>query len=257
MEITSLSPHILFFLFCAAGLAGFLDTLAGGGGLIALPAIILSGVPPLTALGTNKLQGTVGTLTASLIMFRTRRVSFQQVKYLMLYAFIGSACGTIAVQFIDTSILHIIIPMALLVTGLYFLLSPGLHNRQLPEKLSEPMYKKAIVPIIGWYDGMFGPGTGSYFVLAGVTLRGLKLIDSTAVAKSLNFATNFASLLLFLSFGKVMWLVGLVMMAGQFIGAWLGAHFLLKINPLYIRFLVVIMSFGMLLKYGFSMGWFS
>lgn len=256
MDSATLSYDVLFFLFCAGGVAGFLDTLAGGGGLIALPAIILSGVPPLTALGTNKLQGTMGTLTASLIMFRRRQISFHGVKHLMLFAFLGSVAGTITVQFIDTSILNVIIPLALLITGLYFLLSPGLHNRQLPEKMSQSMYQKTIVPLIGWYDGMFGPGTGSYFVLAGVTIRGLKLIDSTAVAKSLNFATNFGSLLLFLSLGKVVWLVGLIMMAGQFTGAWLGAHFLLKINPLYIRLLVVIMCFGMLLKYGLSMGWF-
>ncbi len=257
MELYSFSIDILFLLFVIAVIAGFLDTLAGGGGLISLPALILSGIPPLAALGTNKLQGSMGTATATLMMLKKKKVRFEDVKYLMLFAFIGSASGSIAVQFMDTDLLNFIVPSILFLIAIYFLISPHADENDKKPKISSKKYCTIIVPSIGWYDGMFGPGTGSFFALAGVSLRGHGLINSTAIAKTLNFATNFASLLIFLMAGQVVWVIGLLMMFGQFIGAWLGSHFLFKINPRILRFIVVFMCLGMLLKYNHDMGWIS
>ncbi|MCP3892012.1 MAG: TSUP family transporter [Desulfobulbaceae bacterium] len=256
MEIQGFTVDILLFLVVAAFISGFLDTLAGGGGLIALPALILSGISPLLALGTNKLQGTMGTATATIVMLRSRRVRWEDVKFLMFTAFIGSMLGTIAVQFINTEILHFVIPAVLLFIAVYFLFSPQLQTAGSTPKISDVTYRRIVVPLLGWYDGMFGPGTGSFFALAGVSLRGHGLIDATAIAKTLNFSTNFASLLIFLLAGKVVWLVGLVMMVGQFMGAWAGSHCLLRIDPKYLRLVVVVMCLGMLIKYVHSMGWF-
>ena len=255
--LAEFSLEILFLLWIVAVVAGFLDTLAGGGGLISLPALILSGIPPLAALGTNKLQGSMGTATATLLMFKRKKVSFDDVKFLMLSAFIGSVAGSIAVQFLDTELLNYVVPTILLLIAIYFLISPHADGNDKKPKLSKQKYQRLVVPSIGWYDGMFGPGTGSFFALAGVSLRGHGLINSTAIAKTLNFSTNFASLLIFLLAGQVVWVVGLLMMFGQFIGAWLGSHFLFKINPRLLRFIVVIMCLGMLLKYNQSMGWIS
>ena len=120
MELYSFSIDILFLLFLIAVIAGFLDTLAGGGGLISLPALILSGIPPLAALGTNKLQGSMGTATATLMMLKKKKVRFEDVKYLMLFAFIGSASGSIAVQFMDTDLLNFIVPSILFLIAIYF-----------------------------------------------------------------------------------------------------------------------------------------
>ena len=128
MEFTSLSFEVLLFLFSIAAIAGFIDTLAGGGGLIALPALMMSGIPPLYALGTNKLQGSMGTATATFIMLRKRRVLWEDVKLLMLAAFIGSTLGTIAVQFVDTAILTFVIPTTLVCIAVYFLISPKPRN---------------------------------------------------------------------------------------------------------------------------------
>ena len=255
MEIASLSLEVLAFLFAAAFIAGFLDTLAGGGGLIVLPALIISGIPPLLALGTNKLQGTMGTATATLMMLRGRKVLWENVRIPMIFAFIGSASGTVAVQFIDTSILVFVIPAVLLVIAIYFIVSPLIKNEHVGPRMSKEKYHRFIVPVIGWYDGMFGPGTGSFFALAGVSLRGKHIIDATAVAKTFNFATNIASLCIFLIAGKVMWSAGLIMMVGQVAGAWGGSKCLLQINPNVLRLLVVIMCLAMLAKYVLSMGW--
>ena len=249
MEFSGMPFEILLFLFCTATVAGLLDTLAGGGGLITLPALILSGIPPLLSLGTNKLQGSMGTATATLMMFRKRRVKWQEVKLLMGAAFIGSTIGTIAVQFVNTEILNFVIPSVLLVIAVYFLLAPLPGGTGSEPKISEKLYRNLIVPAIGWYDGMFGPGTGSFFALAGVSLKGHNLIDATAVAKTLNFSTNISSLFVFLAAGKVVWTAGIIMMAGQMLGAWLGSHCLFIINPKYLRLLIVAMCLGMLTRF--------
>jgi uncharacterized membrane protein YfcA len=249
MEVISFLPNALLMLFFVALFAGCLDTLAGGGGLIVLPALILAGVPPLQALGTNKLQGTMGTAMASFIMLRHRRVEWSSVKYLMLLAFFGAACGSIAVQFIDTTFLNFIIPIVLLSIGIYFLLAGRILNNITPARISISVYRFAIVPLLGVYDGLFGPGTGSFFALSGVALQGKKLLEATAIAKTLNFSTNIAALLVFILAGKVIWTIGLVMMIGQAIGAWFGSHLLLSINPQYLRILIVLSCFAMLVKY--------
>jgi uncharacterized membrane protein YfcA len=254
MELVNISLGWLFFLFAAAFSAGFLDTLAGGGGLISLPAIIMSGLPPLAALGTNKLQGATGTATATYIMLKTKKVKWYEVKKLMLAAFIGSLMGTITVQFIETKYLQFVIPVVLFFIAIYFLCAPQLSLAGQKPRMAENIYQKYIVPVIGWYDGMFGPGTGSFFVMTGVSLRGHGLIDATAIAKTLNFSTNIAALTVFLLAGKIVWQIGLVMMLGQFIGAWSGSHCLFKINPKYLRVIIVAMCLGMLGKYAVTMG---
>ncbi len=256
MDFSYFTLEVLSFLFLASFVAGFLDTLAGGGGLIALPALIMSGMPPLSALGTNKLQGTMGTATATYLMLTNRKVRWADVKKLMLSAFIGAVLGTVAVQFINTEVLAFVIPAVLIFIAMYFLLSPQLQEGKRDARVSGDTYRKLIVPAIGWYDGMFGPGTGSFFALAGVSLRGKGLIDATAIAKTLNFSTNIASLIVFIVAGKVVWIVGGVMMGGQFLGVWGGSHCLFRTNPKYLRLVVVGMSLGMLGKYLFSMDWF-
>jgi len=211
--------------------------------------VLLSGVPPLAALGTNKLQGSMGTATATYIMLKNKRVQWHHVKKLMLFSFVGALVGTIAVQFIDQQILSYVIPVVISFIGLYFLFAPAANDKKTQPKISQQHYQNVVMPTIGCYDGFFGPGTGSFFSLAGISLRGHNIIDATAIAKTLNFATNIASLMIFLIAGKIVWVIGLVMMLGQAIGAWIGSHCLFTINPKYLRVLVVVMCFGMLIKY--------
>ena len=243
---------IELFLFSVAVVAGFIDTLAGGGGLITMPALIMSGVPPLAALGTNKLQGSMGTATATYMMLKNKKMDWADVKYLMLFSFIGASIGAITIQFINVDILALAIPVVLIFIAIYFIISPKSHNVEHVPKISNRKYQTLVIPSIGCYDGMFGPGTGSFFSLAGVSLRGHGFLDATAIAKGLNFSSNIASLIIFLLAGQVVWVVGIAMMLGQVIGAWLGSHCLFKINPTYLRAIVVVMCISMLVKYGLS-----
>ena len=257
MESVTLSLELISLLFFVAATAGLIDTLAGGGGLLTVPALILCGLPPLTALGTNKMQSCIGTTTASLMMFRKRRVKWKDVRFLMLAAFIGSSIGTVTVQSINTDDLSFIIPIVLLFIAVYFIISPIPVEKPTEAKISHSRYKAFVAPVIGFYDGMFGPGTGSFFALSGVVCRGHDLIHSTAIAKTLNFSTNIAAFIVFLISGRLVWQIGIVMMLGQVLGAWLGAHCLFKINPAYLRGIIVLMCSGMLIRYGYSLGWFS
>lgn len=257
MESLSFSYELLLILFFVAFVAGAVDTLVGGGGLITIPVLILSGLSPLLALGTNKVQAVFGSGTASYMMIKKKKVLWKDVKHLMAYAFGGSLIGTVLVQFIDVSVLSFIIPLSLGLIGIYFLFAPVPHEHLGLAKVSLSTYKKTAVPVIGFYDGIFGPGTGSFFTLASVSLRGKGIIKATAVAKTLNFATNLASVFVFIIAGKVVWLVAVVMMLGQLLGARIGAHLLFIVNPNYLRLMVVSICFAMLIKYGIDMDWFS
>lgn len=249
MDILLFSPEVLLLLLLVSLVAGCLDTLAGGGGLITLPALMLAGVPPLQALATNKLQGCMGTATATVMMLRHKRLTWAEARPAMLTAFMGAAVGSALVQRLDTSRLDLVIPAVLLVIAVYFLCSGKLLEKVHPVRLSPVLFRRTVVPAIGIYDGMFGPGTGSFYSLAGVALQGQKLLQATAVAKTLNFATNLASLLVFLVGGHVVWQAGLVMMLGQLCGAWVGSHLLFRIPVLYLRVLIVLMCLGMLARW--------
>jgi len=250
MEFSEPSITTLLWLVAAAFVAGFIDTLVGGGGLITIPALMVAGVPPIFALGTNKLQAVAGSGTASMTMLLRGKVRFSEVRSLMLAAFLGSLLGSIVVQFFNAGLLNIVIPIVIVLIAVYFVMAPTQSLTEREPRISKTVYRATAVPGIGFYDGMFGPGTGSFLVLAGVSLRGHQIVDATAIAKTLNFATNLASLLVFISFAKVLWLIGVVMMFGQFFGASLGSRVLLTINPVFLRYLVIIVCFAILIAWG-------
>ena len=252
MDLANYSLEILTFLFFVAMIAGFLDTLVGGGGLLAVPALLLSGIPPIYVLGTNKFQGSMGTGVATLLLFRKKKLNWSTIKYLMLVSFIGSVIGGVIVQFIDTKALSFAIPIVLVFISIYFIISPK-PKKTSKSSASSKSFDKYAVPAVGFYDGMFGPGAGSFFVMTAVMLKKLEIIQATILAKPLNFASNIAGFIVFFSFGHIAFLIGLVMMTGQLIGAFFGTHYLLKANPLVIRFLIVIMSISMLVRYLYSL----
>jgi uncharacterized membrane protein YfcA len=248
MDIANFSIEILTFLFFVGVVAGFLDTLVGGGGLLAVPALLLSGIPPIYVLGTNKFQGSMGTGIATFLLFRKKKLDWNSVKSLMFASFIGSILGGVIIQFVDTQFLSFVIPIVLVFIAIYFIISPKPKSTVGNSKPNKK-FELFAVPVVGFYDGMFGPGAGSFFAMTGVMLKKLEIIQATILAKPLNFASNIAGFIVFFSFGHIAFLIGLLMMIGQMIGAFFGTHYLLKANPLIIRFLIVIISISMLIKY--------
>ena len=252
MDIANFSIEILTFLFFVGVVAGFLDTLVGGGGLLAVPALLLSGIPPIYVLGTNKFQGSMGTGIATFLLFKKKKLDWNSVKNLMFASFIGSIVGGVIIQFVDTQFLSFVIPIVLVFIAIYFIVSPKPKSIASNPK-SNKKFELFAVPVVGFYDGMFGPGAGSFFAMTGVMIKKLEIIQATILAKPLNFASNIAGFIVFFSFGHIAFLIGLIMMMGQMIGAFFGTHYLLKANPLIIRLLIVIISISMLIKYMLSL----
>lgn len=229
----------LMLLMLAALAAGFIDSIAGGGGLITLPALLATGMPPAQALGTNKLQSCFGSFTATLYFWRQGLINVRELWPHIVCTFVGSAVGTLLVQHLDPSFLSKLLPFLLIGFSLYFLLSPRISNEDSEQRISPLMFAFIIGTSIGFYDGFFGPGTGSFFAIAFVALAGFGLAKATAHTKLLNFTSNFASLLFFALGGHVLWSVGLAMAIGQYLGARLGSRMVVSHGVRLIRPLLV------------------
>ena len=249
MEFISYTPDTYALLFITGILAGVIDTLAGVGGLIALPALLLTGINPIQALATNKIQSVVGTGTASFMMLRYKKINIKFLIPIMIFSFIGSFFGSVLIQFINKKSLEIIIPIVIFLILLFFIFSKSFKNIKTKPRISEKIYSLIIAPLIGMYDGMFGPGTGIFYTSTGMSLRGFDLIKSTANAKALNFSTNAGAVVVFLYYGDVIFSLGLSMIMGQFIGARIGSKLLINISPKVLRILVIVSCCLMLFKY--------
>ena len=231
-------------LTAVAVLTGFIDAIAGGGGLIMMPALLFCGLSPLQALGTNKLQSTFGTGSALTNYARSGLVEWRPNRLAIALVFIGAVAGALVVQAIELKLLALIIPVLLTFAAIYILLSPRMSDEDARQRLSPTGYAP-LGGAIGFYDGFFGPGTGTFFTTSLVALRGYGLTRSTAVTKLLNFTSNVASVLFFALGGQMLWLLGLCMAAGAMLGGWLGSHSAIRFGARLIRPLLVVISFGL------------
>ncbi|OCG20577.1 TSUP family transporter [Gilliamella sp. App4-10] len=243
-----MSDELLILLFTIAILAGFIDSIAGGGGLLTVPALLAVGLPPASALATNKLQSCGGSFSASLYFIRQRMVDLKQQKCSIMCAFVGSAVGTLSVMHVQADFLKLLLPILTIGVGLYFLLSPTIGENDRKSRFS--LIQFALIPAlaIGFYDGFFGPGAGSFYALAYITLAGFNLTKATAHTKVLNFTSNLAGLLFFIVGGEVIWPIGLIMLVGQFIGARLGAKMVIAKGRKLIRPMLITVSTFMSIK---------
>lgn len=248
MDYTA-DPKTLVLLGLSALVAGFVDAIAGGGGLITMPALLLAGASPVAAIGTNKSQSVFGTAIATGTVVRKGLLDATQVRPAFVRSMAGSALGALVVQQIDVAAFDVIVPVVIAGIGGYFLFTPSIGKSEGEPRISNGSYQNRVVPVIGFYDGFFGPGTGSFFALAGVTLRGYELVKSTAAAKALNLASNLAAVAVFVVGGKILWSATAVMMAGQFIGASVGTRTMISGGSKIIRPLVVCVSAAMLIRW--------
>jgi len=239
-----LDPWVYPALTGVAVVSGFIDAIAGGGGLLMMPALLSVGVPPLFALGTNKLQSVFGTGTALRNYWRAGLVDWSRNRLTVLLVFVGAAAGCIIVQAIETRLLNVIIPVLLVSAAFYVLLSPRMTDEDAHHRVSSNGYAP-IGGAIGFYDGFFGPGTGTFLTTSLVGLRGYGLTKATALTKLFNFTSNVASVLLFALGGHLFWLLGLCMAAGAMAGGWFGSHSALRFGAKLIRPLLVAISLAL------------
>jgi len=243
-----LTPLLLLVLALVGLVAGFVDAIAGGGGLISVPVLLSVGLPPVAALAINKAQGAIGTLIAATTYWRRGYVALRPLLPSVAATFAGSLAGAFTVQRVDTSWLVIAVPIALVAISGYFLFAPRLTDADREARLAFPRYVPAMGLIVGFYDGIFGPGTGSFMTLGFVLLFGLGVTRAAAHTKVLNLTSNLAALALFMVAGDVLWPAAIAMAIGQIAGGYLGAMTGIRFGARLIRPLVVLVSVVLALR---------
>lgn len=233
----------MVLFFAGIGLvAGFVDAVAGGGGLIALPALLSAGVPPVAALATNKFQGVIGTSIAAATFWRKGYINLKALLPAVVTTFVGAFLGAVTVKQLDTSVLQFAVPVALIGVALYFLIGPKVSDVDQTARLGFAPFVPLMGFIIGFYDGIFGPGTGSFLTIGFVALFGFGVTRAAGHTKLLNATSNLAALSFFILGGDVLWPVAIAMAAGQIAGGYLGAMTGIRFGAKIIRPLVVVIS---------------
>ena len=238
----TLTVEVLALLFVAGLAGGFVDSIAGGGGLISLPALLAAGVPPVHALATSKAQAMVGSFTAMRRYALNGHMKLGDMKLAIALTFTGSVAGTLLVQVLDAELMMQVIPFLLIAAALYFAFGPRIGDIDRHHLMERTPFYLVFGLTLGFYDGFFGPGTGSLWALAFVAVLGFNMLKATAHTKVVNFTSNFASFAFFAVAGYVLWLPALTMAAGQLIGARLGANMAMKHGATVIRPLLVAVS---------------
>jgi uncharacterized protein len=236
--------------------AGFVDAIVGGGGLILVPALF-STFPhgtPATLLGTNKGASVWGTAWATGQYARRVTMPWSALLPAALAAVVGSLCGAWVVTLVSAEGLRRALPAVLAVVLLYTLLRKDLGRTHAPrwEGRTQALVASAIGAVVGFYDGFFGPGTGSFFVFLFVRLLGFDFLHASAGAKLLNTATNLAALLLFGLTGHVWWHIALVMAAANVVGSLLGTRLALRHGAGFVRGAFIAVVSALILKTGFD-----
>jgi len=247
----------LLALFMLALVAGAIDAMAGGGGLLTVPGLLATGMDPISALGTNKLQGCFGTAAATFRFWRHKRLVLSEHLVGIGATLAGALAGAVAVFFISPHHLRTLIPFLLIAIALWLLCQPRLGDVARKARLSPLAYSLTMLPLIGFYDGFLGPGTGSFYALSAVALLGLSLEEATARAKLFNFTSNLAPTLYFALQGKVVWLYAAAMVPGMILGGTLGAHLVLRHGARLVRPMLVVMSLAMSAKLLWDQGLFT
>jgi uncharacterized membrane protein YfcA len=243
-----LSLELLLILAATAFVAGFVDSIAGGGGLLTVPALLISGMDPVTAIATNKVQGLFGITTSSVQYVRHGVTSVREMRWLMLIAGIASVLGAAFVTSIPTQHLKAALPLVLMAIAIYILMSPRLGDVEAEPRMREGVFAGTVIPAIGFYDGAIGPGGGSFYTLSFLGLRGDTILRATGKTKLVNLASNLGSFLLFVFAGKIVWLVGIVMAIGSVLGARTGSALAIKNGGKIIRPMLVLACSAMAIK---------
>ncbi|WP_432558046.1 TSUP family transporter [Granulicoccus sp. GXG6511] len=255
-DLHGISLAVVAGLVLAAFVAGWVDAVVGGGGLIQLPALLIglpADTPTAHVLGTNKISSVAGTLTATITYARKIALHVPTLIPLVLSAFAGSAAGAAMARLIPKTALTPIVLVALIAVGLFTVFRPelGLVHQPRHAGFGEIVRTAAIGGSVGLYDGILGPGTGSFFVIAMVAVLGYGFLEASAKAKIANLTTNVAAISVFGLNGEILWGIGALMAVANLSGGWLGARTALRNGSAFVRkvFLIVIGALVLKLAY--------
>jgi uncharacterized protein len=246
--LDDLALYLALILFLAAFLAGFVDSIAGGGGLITIPAMLIAGIPPLEAVATNKLQAIFGVASSTIAYSRRGHVNLKSQLPMAFMALAGGVVGALLANMLPANFFAAAIPFLLIAIALFFALKPNLHDADRHHRVTPFVFGLTFVPLIGIYDGVFGPGAGSFYMLGFVLLAGFGMLKATAHTKLLNLGSNCGAFLVFALNGAVLWKIGLLMGLGQFLGAQAGSRLAMKNGAGIIKPLLVVSCLALATK---------
>jgi len=243
------STDMILFLIVSGFIASFIDSVVGGGGLISLPALLLTGMPPTMALGTNKMASVMGSCTSTLSFLRSGKIDIHLIKFLFPLSFIGSAFGVITVQQIPSQFLKPLVVVMLLIVTVYTFTRKEWGDVSTYQGMTKKTaYLSGIAAFsIGFYDGFFGPGAGSFFIFAFLMI-GFDFVVAAGNSKALNFASNIAAVITFIYFGSVNYLYAIPMGLAMILGALAGSRLAIKKGAAYVRPLFLFMSVVLISK---------
>lgn len=240
----AVDPTTLLILVGVAFIAGFIDAIAGGGGLLTIPALLTAGLPPHLVLGTNKLSSTFGAAIASYTFYRRKLFNPINWRNALIGTAIGALLGAAIAQWLPAEWLNQMLPVVVFGCGLYLLFgkspdaplnpdAPIAKGRQWPQSIS-----------LGLYDGVAGPGTGAFWTVSTLLLYPLDLVRASGVARTMNFVSNICALAIFIASGQVAWILGICMGSALMVGAYIGARTAIKGGSKFIRpvFILVVLA---------------
>lgn len=238
-----MNTEILLLSVFTGVIAGFIDTIAGGGGLITVPVLLGFNLPPAIALGTNRLQGCIGEMTSSTKFLSSGELPIRDMLIGLFFTMIGATFGSLFDENISEKFLNHLIPLSLIFLIVFLVISkPPKENTDKP-KINKRTFFVLFGLVIGFYNGFFGPSTGFFWITTLMVFLGINLRYAIMRAKPLNFIGNLASLFVFIYGGSVSWPIGLSMGAGQILGAYAGANFILVKNVKVIKPLFLSIAF--------------
>ena len=244
---------MIAFLCLAAATAGFFDAIAGGGGLIQLPALLigLQDKSVVNVLGTNKFAAVFGTINAANRYRKQVKIDKKFLASMMIPAFLGSMAGAQLASKVPTEKMRVVVLIALIAIFIYTALNPKLghdDNQQLNYKIAA-----AAGVAIGFYDGIFGPGTGTFLMAVLVGVLGFGFLNASAIAKFTNVATNLAAIIIFAKHGAILWGIGIALAISNVIGSTLGSHLAIKGGSPLVRKVFLLMTGLLIAKVGYDL----
>ncbi|MCL9782329.1 TSUP family transporter [Vibrio sp. S4M6] len=253
-----IEPTTLVILALVAFAAGFIDAVAGGGGMLTVPALLSLGLPPHIALGTNKVAASFASSTAAFTYYKKRLFKPRYWLRSFIATFVGAIAGVLLVDKISTAFLDKALPLIILAAAIYTIWhktpdgnknaiptsDPKFHTKQLSQGIA-----------LGFYDGMAGPGTGAFWTVSSMALYRLNILLASGLAKAMNFTSNITALIVFAYLGHVHWALGLTMGVCLMIGAYAGAHSAIRFGAKFIRPMFVFVVSVLAVKLAYQ-AWF-
>lgn len=245
----------LIFITAASLLGSFVDAIAGGGGLISVPAYLLGGFPPHFALGTNKFSATFGSLSSTIEFFRNGKIDFRLVKYVIPCTLIGAILGVRSVLLLNQDFLYPLVSVMILAVGLYTIFKKdlGMVSTYELKSRNQILIGMFFGFALGFYDGFFGPGTGSFLLFIFIKFFGMDFVNAGGNTKVLNFTSNVTSLVVFALAGKINYSIGLFAGAAALIGSIIGTKLAIRKGASFVKPIFLIMSFAVFIKMIYEM----